>query len=110
MLIGFGFVCFAGVRQFDGVFFFGFQTQFSSGFPNGGAARPPTESLVLDGETLISITFPGGANLRIAETSSRHDTVWSQTTTSGNTRTTLSVKSLKVSREDASGTRTSCFQ
>ena len=82
---------------------------FSQHSSNGGPALRPTESLILNGETLISITFPGGADLKLADTNFADQPVWSQTSYSGNTRTTLSVKSLSVTRLDASGSALPVF-
>lgn len=77
--------------------------------PNGGPARPPTESLVLDGQTLISITWPGGAMIRIAEISFAAETEWSKTTTFGHTRSTSYLVNATVTRDDASGTALPVF-
>lgn len=82
---------------------------FKSETPNGGPMRPGTESLVLDGETLISFTWPGGANLKIAEISFAPETVWSKTTASHNNSVTQYLVKAAVSRLDASGSALPVF-
>lgn len=74
---------------------------FNQDTSNGGPYRPMTESLVLNGETLISFTFPGGADFKVADTNFSDHPVWSKTTTNGNIETTLSLTNLVVIRNDA---------
>jgi hypothetical protein len=69
--------------------------QFS---PNGGPERPSTENLTLDGQTLINVSFPGGAAVRIADISFNDDPVWSQVTTTGNNQIRLLLRKVTVSQ------------
>ncbi len=71
--------------------------------------RPATESLVLDGETLINFSWPGGANIKIADISFATETVWSKTNVGQNNSVTLSLINAMVTRPDASGSPVPVF-
>lgn len=69
---------------------------YNYSFSNGGAQRPPTEKLVLNGETLIDKSFPGGATIQLASFQVESEVSSEAPVIAGNMKTTKSINQVKV--------------